>query len=212
MVRDEREEGEASGLSRWARLKVEAGQANPPPAPATVAGPEPTEEEVAAIVARLPSLESIGETREVTAFLARGVPQALRAAALDRLWRVDPAIRDRIPDAIDYAENYHLPESIAGWGPAPQGASEELFARLRGAGGEIPPISEEAPAAPAQAAIRRDESAVPSAPGARVETAATAQPTAPGATRPARRRQGSALPGDGVEFSARSGICDSDAT
>ena len=120
MARDERGGDEGSGLSRWARLKAEAGQESPPPSPVAEPEPEPTEEEVAAIVARLPSLESIGESRDVTAFLARGVPQALRAAALDRLWRVDPAIRDRIPDAIDYAENYHLPESIAGWGPAPQ--------------------------------------------------------------------------------------------
>lgn len=210
MARDEREGDEGSGLSRWARLKAEAGQESPPPAPPSPAAPEPTQEEVAAIVARLPSLDSIGESRDVTAFLARGVPQALRMAALDRLWRVDPAIRDRIPDAIDYAENYHLPESIAGWGPAPTGAGERLVERLHAAAGELSETPEQLPA-PSMAA------APAPAPGAFVPPPAGGEPAAPSpAARPealaARRRQGSALPQNEAEFFVRSGICESDAT
>jgi hypothetical protein len=212
MARDEREEGEASGLSRWARLKAEAGQASPPPAPAPVAVPEPTEEEVAAIVARLPPLDSIGESRDVTAFLARGVPQALRSAALDRLWRVDPAIRDRIPDAIDYAENYHLPESIAGWGAAPPGAGEKLAERLHAAAGELTSIPEEAPTTSTEPAVAPPAAVSRTAPDAPADLGALAPLAATSDPRPARRRRGSALPREEVEFSARSGICDSDAT
>ena len=98
-------------LDRWARLKAESAR----PAP-----PAPKEEEAvdAAFVAALPTIERIDAATDLSGFLRKGVPDALRNAALARAWMADPAIRDRIPDAIDYAENYNAPHTISGWGQA----------------------------------------------------------------------------------------------
>lgn len=198
MARDDNAgQGDDAGLARWSRLKAASGAPAPAVAPEPVAA-EPSPEEVEAIVAALPSLESIAQTRDVAAFLARGVPQALRNAALDRLWRSDPAIWDRIPDAIDYAENYLAPETIAGWGAAPEGAGRELVERLHAAMRPPvePPANDDAP--PPAAAAR-----TPAAP----EISPADDPAAPPAVAQpplaaTRRRHGGALPGaDGDEIS-----------
>ena len=117
-----------SFLGRWARRKAEARRAEPPdetaapaaeqgapetdtdsalpsaetdtsPAAATTSETEPalSAEEIAA----LPPIESLAADSDITAFLRKGVPQALRNAALRRIWLLDPKIRDFVGEARD---------------------------------------------------------------------------------------------------------------
>jgi hypothetical protein len=52
-------------------------------------------------ISKLPSIESITAETDIRPFLVRGVPAALRQAALRRMWVADPKIRD----FIEMAEN-----------------------------------------------------------------------------------------------------------
>ena len=100
-------------LSRWSRLKSEAAA---PAAPESA--PPPPDLADDAFIAALPRIEEIDAATDIRGFLRAGVPLALRNAALARMWSADPAIRDRIPDAVDYAEDYNAPHTISGWGSA----------------------------------------------------------------------------------------------
>ena len=65
--------------------------------------------------ATLPPIELITATSDIRAYLAPGVPEELKRAALRRVWVTDPAIRD----FVGVAENqwdFNKPDSIAGFG------------------------------------------------------------------------------------------------
>jgi hypothetical protein len=100
-------------LSRWARRKQEAKTASP-------AEPAPTPEAPAAVVEAepeplpLPSLDDVLPGGDVSAFFQKHVPDALRNAALRKLWTTDPAIRDFI-EMADYQWDFNNPDSIPGW-------------------------------------------------------------------------------------------------
>lgn len=113
-------------LARWSRLKSEAAVADAE-LPAVEPSAQISAEEA---IAALPKLEEIDAATDIRGFLHDGVPQALRAAALSRAWLADPAIRNRIPDAIDYAEDYNAPHTISGWGPACPDEAGRAVARL----------------------------------------------------------------------------------
>ena len=70
--------------------------------------PTLTEEELAA----LPKIEEISAQTDIAGFLKKGVPEALRNAALRRMWSVDPAIRDYVGDARDYAWDWNTPGGV----------------------------------------------------------------------------------------------------
>jgi Protein of unknown function (DUF3306) len=79
--------GEGEGfLGRWSRLKREAREA----VPSEAAEELPPEEAVD--LEALPPIESLGAESDYTAFMARGVPEDLRCAALRKAWASDPAI------------------------------------------------------------------------------------------------------------------------
>jgi hypothetical protein len=123
---------EKNFLSRWSRLKREA-EAKRPAAldtsvPSDAGGPETgvgavednqlglpdlTAEELAA----LPRLEDITPETDLAPFMRVGVPAGLRNAALRRMWALDPAIRDRVGDALEYAYDWNVPGSVPGSGP-----------------------------------------------------------------------------------------------
>jgi Protein of unknown function (DUF3306) len=123
---------ESNFLSRWSRLKRQAEEKRAPPdsgspvsaeaelppgspgalttAPAL---PELTPEELAA----LPRLEDLTPQTDLTPFMRLGVPTGLRNSALRRMWELDPAIRDRVGDALDYAYDWNVAGSVPGSGP-----------------------------------------------------------------------------------------------
>jgi hypothetical protein len=49
--------------------------------------------------------------------MCKGVPEALRRQALRALWSADPAIRDFVSPALDYAYDYNAPGGAPGYGP-----------------------------------------------------------------------------------------------
>jgi uncharacterized protein DUF3306 len=76
-------------LGRWSRLKRETVREVPAEPAADL--PEAAEEPLVDLEA-LPPLESLGAASDYTPFLAEGVPEELRCAALRKAWASDPAI------------------------------------------------------------------------------------------------------------------------
>jgi hypothetical protein len=77
--------------------------------------PEPdalTPEEVAA----LPPVDTVSDLVELRRFLAKGVPDLIRRAALRRIWLLDPRIRDHVDVALDYAYDWNTPGGVPGSG------------------------------------------------------------------------------------------------
>jgi hypothetical protein len=124
--------GESNFLSRWSRLKRRAEAKRPapsdpsPPSDASDADlPRRTVEEArpalpdltAEELASLPRLEDLTPDMDLSVFMRSGVPVSLRNAALRRMWALDPAIRDRVGDALEYAYDWNIPGSVPGSGP-----------------------------------------------------------------------------------------------
>ncbi|MFH6786055.1 MULTISPECIES: DUF3306 domain-containing protein [Methylobacterium] len=112
-------------LARWSRRKRDearrvpdvAPEAAPPVAP----GEAPPGDEVVLSqeeLAQLPSLDALDPATDLTPFLRAGVPRALRNAALRRMWSIDPAIRDFVSEAREYAYDWNTPGGVPGTGGA----------------------------------------------------------------------------------------------
>ena len=109
-------------LARWSQRKQEAKEETRQPerdapvadgetaaAPATEAeAPEPFD------LASLPSLDELTPETDITAFLRKGVPEHLRNAALRKSWALDPAIRNYVNPALDYAYDWNTPGGVPG--------------------------------------------------------------------------------------------------
>ena len=105
-------------LARWSQRKQEAKQpereapvadAESAAAPATDA--EPAQE---FDLSSLPSLDELTGETDITAFLRKGVPEQLRNAALRKSWALDPAIRNYVNPALDYAYDWNTPGGVPG--------------------------------------------------------------------------------------------------
>jgi hypothetical protein len=126
--------GDDNILARWSRRKL-ATRLDEAPAPheaeqepdeiaaaddAPVLAPSPSETEAeeldAEVVEPLPRVEDLTAESDVTAFLKKGVPMALKQAALRRIWSLDPGIRDYVGPS-EYAWDFNQPGSMAGFGP-----------------------------------------------------------------------------------------------
>lgn len=180
-------------LARWSRRKLaepvpEAAPDAPPPAseqpkpPATCPIPGGPEIDLAS----LPKLEDMTVASDLGPFLRPGVPAALRAAALRRMWSLDPAIRDYI-GPVEYQWDFNAP------GGLPFGFSNELLGDvgklLQQAIGMIP--AEKRPEAEADPALElaTPEDAAPEVLAEREPAMIEVEaPPAP------RRRRGAALP------------------
>lgn len=141
-------------LSRWSRRKrlVEAEQVAPPPvvtdapeiAPpggAGVAAENPGAEITPEELALLPAPESLTAETDITAFLRRGVPQALRDAALRRAWALDPMVRDFVCEAREYAYDWNVPGGVPGNGDILP--TDDVAGMLRQIFGDGPPPAAE---------------------------------------------------------------------
>lgn len=120
-------------LKRWSRRKQEAK--NPERAALERAAPERDTSEQAAPVpvgvpqpdqvdgdgapaidlAKLPSLDSISASTDITDFLRDGIPAELSRAALRRAWASDPTIRDFV-GLSENAWDFTDPDAIPGFG------------------------------------------------------------------------------------------------
>jgi hypothetical protein len=107
-----------SFLSRWSQRKQEAKQpdhdgpapdADAPPAPVAASEAEPEFD-----LSSLPKLGDLTPTTDITAFLRKGVPESLRNAALRKAWALDPAIRNYVNPALDYAYDWNTPGGVPG--------------------------------------------------------------------------------------------------
>lgn len=120
-------------VTRWSRRKREAVEEAPdtaaalPVEPGTeearsdkgAAAPPATEAEAVVPevdLTKLPALESITAETEIRAFLARGVPDQLKHAALRRAWAADPAIRDFV-GLSENSWDFTAADSMPGFGP-----------------------------------------------------------------------------------------------
>jgi len=182
---------------------AEGAPRSPSPAESGIAGgadaspsvPQPAKGDDGPIdPATLPPLESLGADSDYRMFLKKGVPEALRIAALRKAWMTDPFIRDfRGPAeyALDYTTSEFdlrptddvakmldsifppkapTPEAVAPDAPAP-----------------APPKAIEPPVAdPASNLPQKQAVAVPAQPSPAVT---------PAESEPPRRKHGGALPG-----------------
>ena len=111
-------------LARWSQRKQEAKQPEPKPdAPAdeTAAAsgspaPQVQDEPPEFDLSTLPKLEDLTGSTDITAFLRKGVPEHLRNAALRKSWALDPAIRNYVNPALEYAYDWNAPGGVPGGG------------------------------------------------------------------------------------------------
>lgn len=111
-------------LARWSQRKQEAKQPEPQqdaPAAESVessGSPAPQGEHVAPEfdLSSLPKLEELTGSTDITAFLRKGVPEHLRNAALQKSWALDPAIRNYVSPALEYAYDWNAPGGVPGGG------------------------------------------------------------------------------------------------
>jgi hypothetical protein len=75
-------------------------------------------------LASLPRVEDLTAASDLGPFLRPGVPAALRAAALRRMWSLDPAIRDYI-GPVEYQWDFNTP------GGLPTGFASELGGNVK---------------------------------------------------------------------------------
>lgn len=132
-------------LTRWARRKQavraaerlgappEPDAADPALALAPDANPDETPPDPQTALADLPSLEAFTHESDLAPFLRTGIPTALRNAALRRMWSTDPAIRDFVSEAREYAYDWNTPGSVPGLGPLlPSDDVQAMLGRLIG--------------------------------------------------------------------------------
>lgn len=109
-------------LARWSQRKQEAKQPEPKPdapAPEAEIPPAPVTEPEAAPefdLSSLPKLEEMTGSTDITGFLQKGVPEHLRNAALRKSWALDPAIRNYVNPALEYAYDWNIPGGVPGAG------------------------------------------------------------------------------------------------
>ncbi|MDO5658775.1 MAG: DUF3306 domain-containing protein [Paracoccus sp. (in: a-proteobacteria)] len=198
--------GEGDFLGRWSRRKrtpeveseaEEQAEPQPAPEPPPEDATAPDAQAEAALLAALPDLSEITAATDIRAFLQKGVPAALRNAALRRAWAADPAIADYTDPARDYFWDWNASE------PVPGNSGRLLAEQVRNMADKLRP--QEAEAAP-EAPAPMDEA--PTDPAPEPAPAPVRPPEPPPATpqpseppqiaraedQPAPRRHGSATP------------------
>ncbi len=120
---------ESGFFSRWSRLK--RGDAPPEPEPVAESIPATVEPEPEFDITTLPDIETASAETDFTAFLKKGVPEALKRQALRRAWSLDPAIRDFVGPA-DYAWDFNAVDGVPGFSLTLGGDVAKLLAQAIG--------------------------------------------------------------------------------
>lgn len=185
----ETETDEGGGfLSRWSRRKADAREV---PAQPSVALEDPVDEE-AFDLASLPSIEDLTAESDFSVFLKKGVPSGLRAAALRKLWLVEPSVVNYQP-LVEYNWDFTAP----GYGELLPTDDVVKFVKTVFEGTR-PAVSE--PEVPAVEATSAERQALPPPPQEEPVLAsddvpvAALDPQPQSETPPPRRRHGGALP------------------
>src|ERR1700704_5644528 len=114
----DQDDDDKSFLARWSQRKREAKQPEheAPVADADVPSKPVAEDDAAPEfdLSTLPKLEDLTETTDITGFLRKGVPEHLRNAALRKSWALDPAIRNYVNPALEYAYDWNTPGGVPG--------------------------------------------------------------------------------------------------
>jgi hypothetical protein len=150
------ESGDDKGfLARWSQRKREAEQPEPKPAVAAddaAAASAPVAEgdaaqEVEFDLSSLPKLEELTGTTDITAFLRKGVPEHLRNEALRKSWALDPAIRNYVNPALEYAYDWNTPGGVPGTGELGAGFDvARMVSQIMGGEPSDPPTTAANPA------------------------------------------------------------------
>src|SRR6476660_5768489 len=212
--------------ARWSQRKREAKQPEreAPVADANVPSKPVAEGDAAPEfdLSSLPKLEDVTETTDITGFLRKGVPEHLRNAALRKSWALDPAIRNYVNPALEYAYDWNTPGGVPGTGELGAGFDvARMVSQIMGGEPSDPPTTAANPAnapasdpgpprehhasqkpepdLPAQALRRSEEPGLSDAPDtqgdqAEVGQAPKSDATNPAATQQVVRRHGSAKP------------------
>ena len=111
-----RPEDDKGFLSRWAKRKQDVQKEAAPSAETPVSTEHKNKGLADAQSAELPlpSLDDVLPGGDVSAFLQKHVPDALRNTALRKAWLADPEISTFI-EMADYQLDYANPDSIPGW-------------------------------------------------------------------------------------------------
>jgi uncharacterized protein DUF3306 len=149
------ESGEDKGfLARWSQRKREAEQPEPKSAVAaadSAAASGPVAEgdaaqEVEFDLSSLPKLEDLTGATDITAFLRKGVPEHLRNEALRKSWALDPAIRNYVNPALEYAYDWNTPGGVPGSGELGAGFDiARMVSQIMGGDAPQPPTTAAAP-------------------------------------------------------------------
>jgi hypothetical protein len=157
-------------FERWSRRKLSEGEADEPQVPAEAeaapeTGPDEPDEEVLdeAELDKLPSLDAFTVKTDLAPFLRKGVPPALKNAAMRRMWMLDPAVRDHVDCAVDYAWDWNTPGGVAGNAGT---ISQDSLARMMDG---INPKPKDKPEAEETVAGAPDEAAQSAVPEAQAE-------------------------------------------
>jgi len=200
-------------LGRWSRLKrSEEAKAEPEtveidPGPTTpehtAPDPQPNQEapDIEIAPEDLPKVEDLTAESDISAFLQKGVPKALKAAALRRAWSLDPAIRDYVGPS-EYAWDFNNPSSIPGFGGG--STAGEIGRALR----SLTDIAKAPESEPPSAALSPAEETMAAPSPAPDDIGETEEIAAAGRSRPARTEDEIAAsempaPPDEVEPDAR---------
>jgi uncharacterized protein DUF3306 len=139
---DQGDEGKGF-LARWSQRKQEAKQpdGDTPVAEADMVPSASVGEADAAQefdLSTLPKLEDLTETTDITGFLRKGVPEHLRNAALRKSWALDPAIRNYVNPALEYAYDWNTPGGVPGSGEIEAGMDvARLVSQIMGSGDSV---------------------------------------------------------------------------
>jgi hypothetical protein len=167
-------EGREPFLKRWARLKAEQSQPEPPQPAPEAAAPVPADSADPAAEVRpedLPPIEDLTAESDFTPFLKAGVPEELKRLALRKLWRSDPVFAN-LDGLVEYGEDFGAafrnPGPVAtlfrlGRGMPGPGDEEDAVQEPEGSVEEPveapqPPSAERASAEPAEPALQPESS------------------------------------------------------
>jgi hypothetical protein len=148
-----------------AKEEIKQPERETPVADAEVAAAPATEAEAAPEefdLSSLPSLDELTAETDITAFLRKGVPEHLRNAALRKSWALDPAIRNYVNPALEYAYDWNTPGGVPGNSELGAGIDiARMVTQIMGTANQAPAEPPAAAEVPAEIAKETESSGQP---------------------------------------------------